>query len=347
MDTKYDLNKTFDNIVKETILENEYKSQNLKNNNNWFERFFARCKTVIGISRNSFWLDGICEFVISRATGVSRNNKRFTEFLDFCGIVRSQCISYIRQNNQIPPNLLLRLKFEQLGVAHDLGMQAEASSLIEEISTIIKISPPTYHTKYYMLYFSRVAMISQKLKSSIYPTIALMKLLSAVVTQHNTVNDRDKSFLAYITILETLAMTQLNTTKSSKSEENYQHWSIIQTTRYLLDDTKKLRSLHSAEKSNNVSHWKRLSDEVLSKKIIHLLPLEIITMYEKLENSHFMSFDSLNQILNDLKKLKVLAPGLLIIPTSFPILIIHTKLISFVKVLGYLLSTIAKDLFYH
>jgi translation initiation factor 3 subunit A len=180
----------------------------------WFRFLWESYRTVLDILRINPKLESLYALVATKAFSFCLQFKRNTEFRRLCDILRQHLgaqLNRFRENRMdatTPESLSLHLetRFEQLKVACELELWAEAFRSVEDIQQLILLGKK--HPKQQMMatYYARLTQIFAVSEDHTYAAYSWLKLFNFTKAFNKNVTSEDMKAMASSVVLSTLSI---------------------------------------------------------------------------------------------------------------------------------------------
>ncbi|MEW5303996.1 MAG: hypothetical protein WDW36_006639 [Sanguina aurantia] len=246
----------------------------------WFRFLWESYRSVLEILRTNPKLEGLYAMTARKAFSFCLQYKRTAEFKRLCDILRqhlTQLSNRVRENRESQPETLqmhLEARFEQLQVACDLELWAEAFRSVEDIQALIVLNNKKMPKQSIMAgYYARLTQIFAVSDNHLYHAYAWLKLFGFSKSYNRSLTPTDLQAMATSVLLATLSILPYDRTEAGITAEQEKE-RVIRMTHILgfpVDSKRDYRQLLTRG---------GLLSSVSSANIMGLVPQEVRAIHE-------------------------------------------------------------------
>jgi len=251
----------------------------------WFRFLWESYRSVLEILRTNPKLEALYSMVAVRAFNFCLTYKRHSEFRRLCDILRQHLNNmnkYREQRDITQPesmNLHLETRFEQLKVACELEMWAEAFRSVEDIQNLISLGKRQPKQQMMATYYSRLTQIFAVSEGHLYHAYAWLKLFNFSRTYNKNLTATDQQMMATSVVLATLSILPYDRPLFGRQDEQQHEQEKEHTIRManILGFTVDRRMDYKSILTRSA-----LISSINSMNLLSLVPQEVRTAYELL-----------------------------------------------------------------
>ncbi|KAF5827767.1 eukaryotic initiation factor [Dunaliella salina] len=178
----------------------------------WFRFLWESYRSVLEILRTNPKLEALYAMIANKAFQFCLQYRRTAEFRRLCDILRQHLMNLTnryRENRDASPDQLqvhMETRFEQLKVACELELWAEAFRSVEDIQALIALAKKAPKQQLMATYYSRLTQIFAVSKNHMYHAYAWLKLFNFSKSFNKNMTPQDLQMMACSVLLATLSI---------------------------------------------------------------------------------------------------------------------------------------------
>jgi len=178
----------------------------------WFRFLWEAYRSVLEILRTNPKLEPLYAMTANKAFAFCLQYKRHTEFRRLCDILRQHLTNLTnryRENREAQPESLqmhLETRFEQLKVACELELWAEAFRSVEDIQALVTLAKKAPKQQMMATYYARLTQIFAVSENHVYHAYAWLKLFNFTKAYNKNMTPGDLQLMACSVLLATLSI---------------------------------------------------------------------------------------------------------------------------------------------